>query len=52
MIALASLFGMEREEATSALSDFPQGILEKRWKKENDVVVLKNVNLESPRKSV
>ncbi len=52
MIALASLFGMEREEATSALSDFPQGILEKRWKKESDVVVLKNVNLESPRKSV
>jgi len=44
MIALASLFGMEREEATSALSDFPQGILEKRWKKESDVVVLKNEN--------
>ncbi len=41
MIALASLFGMEREEATSALSDSPQGILEKRWKKESDVVVLK-----------
>ena len=41
MIALASLFGMGREEAATALSDSPQGILEKRWKKETDVVVLK-----------
>ncbi len=41
LIALASLFGMGQEEATCALSDSPQGILEKRWKKENDVVVLK-----------
>jgi ribonuclease P/MRP protein subunit RPP1 len=41
MIALASLFGMGREEATSALSDFPQGVLEKRWKKEKDVEIIK-----------
>jgi ribonuclease P/MRP protein subunit RPP1 len=40
MIALASLFGMTREEATRALSETPAGILEKRWKKERDVEVL------------
>ncbi len=40
MIALASLFGMTKEEATRALSDTPAGILEKRWKKERDVEVL------------
>jgi ribonuclease P/MRP protein subunit RPP1 len=40
MIALASLFGMEREEATRALSEFPQAIVEKRWKKEREVEVL------------
>ena len=40
MIALATLFGMTKEEATRALSDTPAGILEKRWKKERDVEVL------------
>jgi ribonuclease P/MRP protein subunit RPP1 len=40
MIALATLFGMTREEATSALCDVPAGLLEKRWKKERDVEVL------------
>jgi ribonuclease P/MRP protein subunit RPP1 len=37
MIALAALFGMSKDEATSALSDIPRGILEKRWKKEREV---------------
>lgn len=40
MIALAALVGMSKEEATSALSDIPAGILEKRWKRESDVEVL------------
>jgi len=40
MIALAALFGMSKEEATSALCDIPKGVLEKRWKKESDVEVL------------
>lgn len=40
MIALAALFGMSKEEATSALSDIPQGILEKRWKKEKEVEMM------------
>jgi len=40
MIALAALFGMSKEEATSALCDIPQGILEKRWKKEREVELL------------
>ena len=37
IIALASLFGMEREEATIALTVFPKSIVAKRWKKERDV---------------
>jgi ribonuclease P/MRP protein subunit RPP1 len=40
MIALATLFGMTKEEAKSALCDIPVGILEKKWKKERDVEVL------------
>jgi len=40
MIALASLFGMQKEEAVHALSDIPEGILEKRWKKEREVEVI------------
>ena len=40
LIALATLFGMTKEEATSALCDIPVGLLEKRWKKERDVEVL------------
>lgn len=40
LIALATLFGMTKEEATSALCDTPQGILEKRWNKDRDVEVL------------
>ncbi len=40
MVALAALFGMSKEEAVHALSDIPQGILDKRWKKERDVVLL------------
>ena len=40
MIALASLFGMRREEAVSALSDIPLRILEKRWNKEKGVEIL------------
>jgi len=39
MIALAALFGMTKEEATSALSDIPREILERRWKKETRVEV-------------
>lgn len=42
MIALATLFGMTKEEATSALCDIPVGILEKRWKKDRDVEIIKN----------
>lgn len=33
MIALAAMFGMSKEEATSALSDIPRDILARRWKK-------------------
>jgi ribonuclease P/MRP protein subunit RPP1 len=40
LIALAALFGMTREEATRALSETPQGVVEKRWKKEREVEVL------------
>lgn len=40
MIALAALFGMSEEEAKSALCDIPEGLLEKRWKKDRDVEVL------------
>ncbi len=40
MIALASLFGMRKEEATSALSDIPRGVIEKRWKKEKEVEII------------
>jgi len=39
MIALAALFGMSKEEATSALCDIPAGILDKRWKKDRDVEI-------------
>jgi len=39
MIALAALFGMNKEEATGALCDIPSGVLEKRWKKERDVEI-------------
>ena len=42
MIALASLFGMTKEEATSALCDVPAGILAKQWKKDRDVEVLRS----------
>ena len=37
MIALASLCGMEREEAIKALSEIPAGILTRRWKKGREV---------------
>lgn len=40
MIALASLFGMRKEEATSALSDIPKGVIEKKWKKEKEVELI------------
>ncbi|MHC1611016.1 MAG: ribonuclease P protein component 3 [Candidatus Methanospirareceae archaeon] len=40
MIALAALFGMSKEEATSALSDIPERVLERRWKKERDVEII------------
>ena len=40
MIAVASLFGMRKEEAVHALSDIPEGILAKKWKKEKDVEIL------------
>lgn len=40
MIALASLFGMRKEEAISALSDVPEAIMKKKWKKEKEVEVL------------
>ncbi len=40
LIALAALFGMTREEATRALTEMPQGVVEKRWKRERDVEVL------------
>jgi len=40
MIALATLFGMTKDEATSALSEIPRGILDKRWKKEREVELL------------
>ncbi|MBA5942619.1 MAG: ribonuclease P protein component 3 [Methanophagales archaeon] len=40
MIALASLFGMTKVEATSALSDIPLDILERRGEKERAVEVL------------
>ena len=44
MIALAALFRMTKEEATSALCDIPRGVLDKRWKKERDVEIIKNEN--------
>jgi len=37
MIALASLCGMEREEAIMALSEIPAGILTRRWKRGREV---------------
>lgn len=40
MIALASLFGMRKEEAVHALSDIPTGVLEKKWKKEKEVEII------------
>ncbi len=40
MIALASLCGMEREEAIKALSEIPAGILTRRWKKGREVELL------------
>jgi ribonuclease P/MRP protein subunit RPP1 len=40
MIALAALIGLSSEEARAALSDFPAGIMAKRWKKEREVEVL------------
>jgi len=40
MIALATLFGMSKDEAMSALSDIPHGIVDKRWKKEREVARL------------
>ncbi len=40
MIALASLFGMRKEEAVHALSDIPKGVLEKKWKKETEVEIM------------
>jgi RNase P/RNase MRP subunit p30 len=40
MVALASLFGMRREEALCALSDVPKGIIEKKWKREKEVEII------------
>ncbi|MCW3133395.1 MAG: hypothetical protein N2V78_03600 [Methanophagales archaeon] len=40
MIALASLFGMKKEEAEHALSAIPEGVLEKKWKKETEVEII------------
>ncbi len=40
MVALASLFGMRKEEAVHALSDIPEGILEKKWKKRREVEII------------
>jgi len=40
MFALAALIGLSTEEARAALSDFPAGIMAKRWKKEREVEVL------------
>ncbi len=40
MIALAALYGMEREEAIRALSEIPAGILTRRWKKGREVELL------------
>ncbi len=40
MVALASLFGMQKEEAVHALSDIPEGILEKKWKKKREVEII------------
>jgi ribonuclease P/MRP protein subunit RPP1 len=40
MIALASLFGMRKEEAVHALSDIPKGVIEKNWKKEKVVELI------------
>ncbi len=37
MIAIAALYGMEREEAIRALSEIPAGILTRRWKKGREV---------------
>jgi ribonuclease P/MRP protein subunit RPP1 len=40
MIALASLFGMRREEAVNALSYVPESIINKKWKKERTVEII------------
>ncbi len=37
MIAIAALYGMEREEAIRALSEIPAGILTRRWKRGMEV---------------
>jgi len=36
MLALSSLFGMNTAEAKAALSEIPEGILSKRWKRERE----------------
>jgi ribonuclease P/MRP protein subunit RPP1 len=40
IIALASLFGMKKEEAVHALSAVPEGVLKKRWKKKTEVEII------------
>ena len=40
MMALAALIGLSPEEARAAVSDFPAGVLAKRWKREREVEVL------------
>ncbi len=40
MIALASLFGMKKDEAIHALSAIPEGVLEHKWKKKTEVEII------------
>ncbi|HDS45770.1 MAG TPA: ribonuclease P protein component 3 [Methanomicrobia archaeon] len=40
LIALAALFGMTRAEAVRALSETPQGVVAKRWKRDRELEVL------------
>lgn len=40
IIALASLFGMKKEEAVHALSAVPEGVLKKKWKKKTEVEII------------
>ncbi|MHC1635302.1 MAG: ribonuclease P protein component 3 [Candidatus Methanospirareceae archaeon] len=42
MIALSSLFGMTREEAIKALSEVPEGIIKRKWKRDREVEVIQN----------